>query len=74
MSKGGGQFQKEGESTKQKKYEIEDKSFSKQDRNSEAGEIDKVKGDSMTQEGRAKYRRGGIEEKFRWFRKKRVGE
>ncbi len=45
MSKGGGQFSKE-----RLKYEIEDKSFSKQDRNSEAGEIDKGKGDAMTQE------------------------
>ncbi len=45
MSKGGVQFSKE-----RLKYEIEDKSSSKQDRISEAGEIDKGKEDSMTQE------------------------
>ena len=39
QSKGGGQFSKE-----RRNYEIEEKSFSKQDRNSEAGEIDKGKG------------------------------
>ena len=45
MSKGGGYFPKG-----RRKYEIEDKRFSKYDRNSEAGEIDKGKGGSMTQE------------------------
>ncbi len=58
-SKGGGQFSKE-----KLKYEIKDKSFSKQDRNSEAEEMDKVKGDSMTQEEELKLGEV-VEEKLR---------
>ena len=62
-NKGWGQFPKG-----RWKYEIENKSFSKQDRNSEAGEIDKGKGDSMTQEeelkkGEVGYKKSSVQKK-----------
>ncbi len=67
MSKGGGQFSKE-----RLNCEIEDKSFSKSDRN--AGEIDKGKGGAMTKKEELKIGVVGQKKSSDSSEKKRAGE